>query len=196
MPTAQPTVLLVDDEKDVVDVYALAFTEEYSVLEAYGGEEALEKVSDADVVLLDRRMPGLSGREVLEEIRARDLDVRVAMVTAVDPDFDIAEMGFDAYLTKPVGDDELRETVDELLTLSEYDDRIRERFAIAEKLVALESEKSRQELAASEEYRALTERAAALDERTTETVGEMDSAAFEKAFSGVEDATGGDTDRR
>jgi CheY-like chemotaxis protein len=196
MPTVQPTVLLVDDEKDIVDVYALAFSGEYSVLEAYSGEEALEKVSDADVVLLDRRMPGLSGREVLDEIRARDLDVRVAMVTAVDPDFDIAEMGFDAYLTKPVGDDELRETVDELLTLSEYDDQIRERFAIAEKLVALESEKSRQELAASEEYQTLTERAAKLDERTSETVGDMEPETFEKAISGVDDTQESDPDSR
>jgi len=196
MPTVQPTVLLVDDEKDIVDVYTLAFSGEYSVLEAYSGEEALEKVSDADVVLLDRRMPGLSGREVLDEIRARDLDVRVAMVTAVDPDFDIAEMGFDAYLTKPVDDEELRETVDELLTLSEYDDQIRERFAIAEKLVALESEKSRQELAASEEYQSLTERAAKLDERTSETVGDMEPETFEKAISGVDDTQEGDPDSR
>ena len=194
MPTVQPTVLLVDDEKDVVDVYALAFTGEYTVLKAYGGEEALEQVDDADVVLLDRRMPGLSGREVLDEIRARDVDVRVAMVTAVDPDFDIAEMGLDAYLTKPVGDEELRDTVDELLTLSEYDEQVRERFAIAEKLVALESEKPGQELATNETYRSLKERAAELDERTSETVGDMAPETFEKAISGVGDSQEDESD--
>jgi CheY-like chemotaxis protein len=37
---------------------------------AYGGHEALEELSDdVDVILLDRRMPGLSGDEVLEEVR-------------------------------------------------------------------------------------------------------------------------------
>jgi DNA-binding response OmpR family regulator len=188
MPTAQPTVLLVDDEEDIVDVYALAFDDDdYAVRRAYDGEEALQKVGDADVVLLDRRMPGLSGREVLAEIRSRGIDVRVAMVTAVDPDFDITEMAFDAYLTKPVSDDDLRETVDELLTLSAYDEQVRDRFAVARKLAVLEAEKSERELAASSEYQSLTERAAELDARASETVGEMTAETFEKAVSGLSD---------
>jgi len=188
MPTAQPTVLLVDDEEDIVDVYALAFDDDdYTVRRAYDGEEALQKVADADVVLLDRRMPGLSGREVLAEIRSRGIDVRVAMVTAVDPDFDITEMAFDAYLTKPVSDDDLRETVDELRTLSAYDEQVRDRFAVARKLAVLEAEKSERELAASSEYQSLTERAAEIDARASETVGEMTAETFEKAVSGLSD---------
>jgi DNA-binding response OmpR family regulator len=190
MVTSQPTVLLVDDEEDVVDVYALAFSEgEYTVRKAYGGEEALEKVADVDVVLLDRRMPGLSGQDVLDEIRNRGLDVRVAMVTAVDPDFDITEMPFDTYLTKPVSDDELRATVDELCVLSEYDEQIRERFAVAEKLGVLEAEKTDRELAASDEYAALRERAAELDARSSETFGTMTAETFEKVLSDIEDGS-------
>ena len=188
MATAQPTVLLVDDERDVVDVYALAFTGgEYTVLKAYSGEEALEQVDDADIVLLDRRMPGLSGQDVLDEIRNRGLDVRVAMVTAVDPDFDIADMDFDTYLTKPVSDDELRATVDELLTLSEYDEQVRERFAVAEKLAVLEAEKTENELNASAEYAQLQERAAELDAKSSETFGSMTTETFEKALSELDD---------
>lgn len=187
MVTAQPTVLLVDDEKDVVDVYALAFSVgDYTVLKAYSGEEALEKVDDADVVLLDRRMPGLSGQDVLDEIRDRGLDVRVAMVTAVDPDFDIAEMDFDTYLTKPVSDDELRETVDELCTLSAYDEQVRERFAVAQKIGVLEAEKTERELAASDEYAGLLDRAATLDTLSSETLGTMTAETFEKALSDLE----------
>ena len=190
MVTSQPTVLLVDDEEDVVDVYALAFSEgEYTVRKAYGGEEALEKVADVDVVLLDRRMPGLSGQDVLDEIRNRGLDVRVAMVTAVDPDFDITEMPFDTYLTKPVSDDELRATVDELCVLSEYDEQIRERFAVAEKLGVLEAEKTDRELAASDEYAALREQAAELDARSSETFGTMTAETFEKVLSDIEDGS-------
>jgi len=181
-----PTVLLVDDEQDVVDVYALAFADgEYAVRKAYGGEEALAEAPDADVVLLDRRMPGMSGQEVLTELRARDIDVRVAMVTAVDPDFDIAEMAFDTYLTKPVSDEELRETVDDLFALAAYGEQIRERFAVAEKLAILEDEKTQRELEASEEYAALCDRAAALDEESTETVGAMTQGTFEEALSGI-----------
>jgi CheY-like chemotaxis protein len=188
MATPQPTVLLVDDEQDVVDVYALAFAgDDYSVRRAYGGEEALEKVDGADVVLLDRRMPGLSGGDVLDEIADRGLDVRVAMVTAVDPDFDIAAMPFDAYLTKPVGDDELRDVVDELLTLSAYGEQVRERFAVARTLAALEAEKTDRELADSEEYARLRDRAAELDSASAETFGEMTAGTFEKALSELDD---------
>jgi len=190
MATAQPTVLLVDDERDVVDVYALAFTGgEYTVRKAYSGEEALEQVDGVDVVLLDRRMPGLSGQDVLDEIRNRGLDVRVAMVTAVDPDFDIADMDFDTYLTKPVSDDELRATVDELLTLSEYDTQVRERFAVAEKLAVLEAEKTENELNASDEYAQLRERAAELDAQSSETFGSMTAETFEKALSDLDDGS-------
>jgi DNA-binding response OmpR family regulator len=187
MSTGQPTVLLVDDEKDVVDVYALAFSQDYEVRKAYSGDEALEKVADADVVLLDRRMPGLSGREVLSEIRDREVGVRVAMVTAVDPDYDIAEMPFDAYLTKPVGETELRETVEDLLTLSEYDEQVRERFAVAEKLGALETEKPHEELVESDEYQRLNERATALEAQTAETFGRMGPETFEKAMWDIDD---------
>ncbi|WP_435066992.1 response regulator [Haloplanus sp. C73] len=194
MPTGQPTVLLVDDEPDIVDIYALAFSDaEYAVERAHDGEAALEAAADADVILLDRRMPGLSGEDVLTELRERELDVRVAMVTAVDPDFDIAEMPFDAYLTKPVSDEELRETVDTLLALARYDEQVRERYVVAQKLAMLEAEKTRRELEGSEEYASLRARAAELDAAATETVGEMTRDAFERALSGiVEDGIGRD----
>ncbi|WP_338739710.1 HalX domain-containing protein [Haloplanus salilacus] len=193
MPPEQPTVLLVDDEEDIVDVYALAFSDDYVVEKAYSGEEALEKATDADAILLDRRMPGLSGGDVLDEIRRCGVGARVAMVTAVDPDFDIVEMEFDAYLTKPVTDDELRSTVDELLTLSEYDSQVRERFSVAEKLTTLEAEKPKRELESSSEYQTLRERADELDARASETVGQMDPNTFEKAFFDI-DAGDADAD--
>lgn len=191
MANSSPTVLIVDDEEDVVKIYALALSDAYDVRKAYGGEEALEKVDDTvDVVLLDRRMPGLSGQDVLEEIRQRGIDVRVGMVTAVDPDFDIAEMDFDAYVTKPVADEDIRETVEELLSLSAYDDHTRELFSVAEKKAALESEKTRQELADSDEYETLEKRASELESHAAETMDDMDKEAYEKVLSGLsEDKT-------
>ena len=80
----------------------------HDVRTAYGGEEALEKADeDVDLVFLDRQMPDMSGDDVLERVRERGLDCRVVMVTAVDPDFDIVEMPFDDYLTKPVMRDDV-----------------------------------------------------------------------------------------
>jgi DNA-binding response OmpR family regulator len=188
MTDDSPPVLLIDDEEDVAAIYELALSDEYEVRAAYSGEEALETIDDAvDVVLLDRRMPGLSGNEVLTELRQREFDVRVAMVTAVDPDFDITEMNFDAYLTKPVDDEALREAVEELLTLSEYDDHTRELFSVAEKKATLEAEKTKQELAASDEYEVLQERATELKSHTAERINEMDEDTFEKVFSELSD---------
>ncbi|WP_311173658.1 bacterio-opsin activator domain-containing protein [Halobellus ordinarius] len=138
-----PVVLVVDDDRDLTDTCAYWLREEYDVRVAYGGEEALEKMDDTvDVVLLDRRMPDLSGDEVLEAIDDRGFDCRVAMMTAVDPDTDIVEMPFDEYLVKPVGQDGLRETVEELLVRSEFDEEVREYFALESTEEALDTRKA------------------------------------------------------
>ncbi|WP_276270826.1 response regulator [Haloarcula litorea] len=188
MTDETPTVLIVDDDEDVVDVYALALGGTYEIVKALDGEEALSLLDDTvDVVLLDRRMPGPSGRDVLAEIRDREADVRVAMVTAVDPDFDIATMPFDGYVTKPVDDEELRSTVSRLVSLSAHDDQTRELFAVAEKLAALEAEKTAHELSNSDDYADLRDRAAELDAAATETVGEMEPETFDRVLSEFHD---------
>ena len=185
--SGEPTgVLIVDDQEDVVEVYAMALSAEYTVEKAYDGDEALAALDDSiDVVILDRRMPGLSGREVLAEIRDRDLDVRVAIVTAVDPDFDILEMEFDAYLTKPVEEAELRAVVSDLVDLSAVDADLRELLSLAQRKTTLESEKPRAELAENDEYERLTEREAALQAELSETIDEADEALFERQMQGL-----------
>ena len=117
-----PLVLVVEDEPDLADLYAAWLGDEYRVRTAYGGREALDELDEADevdAILLDRRMPGLSGDEVLTAVRDRGIDCRVAMVTAVEPDFDILEMGFDDYLVKPVSKDDLLGVVETMRSRSE-----------------------------------------------------------------------------
>lgn len=117
MTQAEPgTVLAVDDEPDVGDASKAQFEADDGVETAYSGREVLEKV-DASVtlVLLDGRMPGISGDEGLEEIRDRELGGGVALVIAVDPDFDIIDMPFDEYSPTPVSRDDLSDTIDSLL---------------------------------------------------------------------------------
>ncbi len=177
------TVLIVDDEPSITDLYALRLKGEYDVRTAYGGEEALEKVDgDVDVVLLDRRMPDLSGDEVLERIEERGLDPGVAMVTAVDPDFDILELGFDAYVVKPVPEEKLRETVETLIRRSSYDSKLQELTSLMSKRAALEAEISPDELDDHDEYRRLTERVEDLQAELDETVQELDEDDFSAAF--------------
>lgn len=165
-----PLVLVVEDEPDLADLYAAWLQDEYRVRIAYGGQAALEELDDeVDVVLLDRRMPGLSGDEVLEVVGERDIDCRVAMVTAVEPDFDIVSMGFDDYLVKPVSRDALLETIDSLELRSQYDEGVQELFALASKKGLLEAEKTGSELSGSDEYRRL-------EERFGEVRGDLDGA--------------------
>jgi DNA-binding response OmpR family regulator len=177
------TILIVDDEPSITDLYALRLEDEYDVRTAYSGSEALEKIDeDVDVVLLDRRMPDLSGDEVLSKIREEGIECRVAMVTAVDPDFDILDLGFDAYVVKPVSEEDLKDTVDTLLRRATYDDQLRDLTAMMSKKAALESEKSEDELADNEEYQRLTDRLEDVRGSLDETLEELDEEDFSAAF--------------
>ena len=165
------TVLVVDDETAIREMYA-DMLERFvgGVKVAADGETALSLLDETvDVVLLDRRMPGQSGDEVLEAIRASGHDCRVAMLTAVEPDEDIATMSFDTYLTKPVTVGELRMVIERLLALDDYETALEERFRIAQKLGALETAKTEGELADSAAYADLRSRYRTLTE-------EMDAA--------------------
>jgi len=176
-------VLVVDDEESVAEVFALWLEDDYDVRVATGGEAALEAMDgDVDAVLLDRRMPGLSGDAVLAEMRERGFDAPVAMVTAVDPDLDILEMAFDDYLTKPVTKDELYRTIERLLALEDYDDRAKEHFSLAQKLATLEAEKSKAELEGSEEYLEMRERLDTVRDELDDLVAHMDERASTLLF--------------
>lgn len=175
MSDASPLVLVVEDEPDLADLYATWLSSDYRVRTAYGGHEALDALdNDVDVVLLDRRMPGLSGDEVLAAVRDRGIDCRVAMVTAVEPDFDIVAMGFDDYLVKPVTKDTLRDTVSTLCTRNTYGEGVQELFSLASKKALLEGEKSSTELEDSDEYAELTARIKKLQSELDQTVGDVD----------------------
>ena len=151
-----PTVLIVEDEQHLADLYTDYLRDEYHVRTAYSGEEGLELLSnDVDVVLLDRRMPVVSGNEVLAQIEERGLRCRVAMVTAVNPDFDIIEMRVDDYLVKPVTRDDLRDVVDRLYKIREYNDRLQTLTSKKLKRNVLQVEKSKAELQESERYQQL-----------------------------------------
>ncbi|WP_049923734.1 HalX domain-containing protein [Halopiger djelfimassiliensis] len=164
-------ILVVDDEKRLADPFATWLETEWSAEAAYSGEGALEKLSDSvDVVLLDRRMPDLSGDEVLTEIRDAGYDCQVVMVTAVDPDFDIIDMGFDDYLVKPVSRDELIEIVEDVTTRATYEAEIQEYYSLVSKKALLESKKTERELAGNEEYQELRERVAELEARVDDAV--------------------------
>jgi len=176
MSEDEQSILVVDDESRLADLFAAWLQADWSVETAYDGESALETMDDSvEIVLLDRRMPGLSGDQVLERIREGGYDARVVMVTAVDPDFDIIEMGFDDYLVKPVSKDELLDIVDRVKTRSTYEAEIQEYYSLVSKKSLLESEKSERELSNNEEYQELIERVDDLEDRVDDSVGRLEN---------------------
>ena len=174
--TADATVLVVDDETEVADVYALRLRNQYETETAYGGAAALERLDDdIDVVLLDRRMPDVGGDEVLKEIRDRDVSTRVIMITAVDPDFDIIEMPFDDYLCKPVEKADLVAAIDQQLAARRYGDRLAEYLEVTSKLALLKGEKTAQTLDENEGVEALQRRADTLQAEMDEALSDFDN---------------------
>ncbi len=158
------SVLVVEDEPDIAALYAGFLEERYAVTVAETAAEAIDRVDRTiDVVLLDRRLPDESGDTVLEHIRESGYDCRVAMVTAVEPDFDIIDMGFDLYLTKPVSRAKLLAAINTLLTRSEYDELVQQAAALASKRALLNSEKPAAQREDNESYAELVDQLESLD---------------------------------
>jgi two-component system phosphate regulon response regulator PhoB len=112
---APARILVVEDERDISALVAYHLTKEgYRVRTAEGGVEAIESAESErpDLIVLDLMLPGLSGYEVLTELRRRpDLtDVPVILLTARREEADRVkgfELGADDYLTKPFSPREL-----------------------------------------------------------------------------------------
>lgn len=101
-----PTVLLADDEEELLELYEIWLSEDCEVRTAAAGEAALAAADESvDLAILDRRMPDLSGEEVLAALREQEIDCRAAMLTGMAPE-DVGD--FDDYLRKPVDQEDLR----------------------------------------------------------------------------------------
>jgi two-component system, OmpR family, alkaline phosphatase synthesis response regulator PhoP len=103
---AVKSILVVDDERNIVDLLRLYLEKEgYAVIAAGDGEQALvfHQRHEPDLVILDLMLPKRDGFEVCREIRRRG-DTPVIMLTARDEDVDAIvglELGADDYVTKP-----------------------------------------------------------------------------------------------
>jgi len=180
-------ILVVEDKTELADLYSGWLSERYPVRVANDGPEALEEFDeDVEVVLLDRELPGMNGKAVLSMLRDRGADCQVAMVTAVEPEVDVVEMGFDAYVTKPVRDDELFELVDHLLHRRVYDENVRRLFAAISKQIALESEYTREELDEDPQYQHLLAEIEKLREETADLAEQFDDDNFRTALSSLQ----------
>ena len=107
------TVLIVEDEQNIVDILSFILTKEgYDTLEALDGPTGLQLAleQNPDLVLLDLMLPGMDGFEVCEKIRAAGSAVPIVMLTAREEEDDKVrglELGADDYITKPFKNREL-----------------------------------------------------------------------------------------
>lgn len=114
-------ILVVEDDKKVASFLEKGLREEgYSVDVAHDGPGGLMKahVYDYDLLILDVMLPGMSGLEIIRELRAREKGTPALMLTARDAREDVVmglDAGADDYLAKPFGFDELLARIRALL---------------------------------------------------------------------------------
>jgi len=110
--TTRARILVIDDDEVVRLSYAMSLAADYETQTAPDGERGLSLMqrSPADVVLLDQRMPGMHGLEVLKAIKARWPESEVVIITGypcVASAKEAVRLGAFDYLAKPVGPDEV-----------------------------------------------------------------------------------------
>ena len=112
-------VLLVDDERDFVEALSERLQmRDYSSAAVYGGEEALSIIEEdePDVMVLDLKMPGIDGLEVLRRVKEKHPNVEVIVLTGHGSEEAARlclELGACAYLEKPVDIDKLTKAMQE-----------------------------------------------------------------------------------
>ncbi len=123
------SVLIVDDEKNIL----LTLSQSLEVLQletdtATNGEEALAKLKEKDfgLILLDLRMPGMDGMEVLRKVREIRPDIRIIMITAygtIELAVEAMKLGAVDFIQKPFSPEEIRELVSRVLDREKLDER-------------------------------------------------------------------------
>ncbi|MDQ5987259.1 MAG: Regulatory protein AtoC [Syntrophus sp. SKADARSKE-3] len=111
------TILIIDDDESSRESLEMYFSEiGFDVVTASTGEQGVKKYRDnkIDVVILDIRLPDKDGFDVIDDLRVRQDDVKVIMITAYHDEQTILrakEKGSFAYIKKPIDLDELDRVV-------------------------------------------------------------------------------------
>lgn len=191
--THDPAAMIVEDDVDLANLYATWLSKDFDVRTVHSGTDALDAFTErVDVIVLDRRLPDRSARELLMDMEKMLEDRGVVLISAVPPDFDVVEVGFDEYLTKPIDRAQLVNAVESVLDRSseDGDDRTLRRLLATRN--ALRSDKPDSELRESDEYEKLQGRIdeiRATDDGTTEASDDGSSAGTGGSDSADDDGT-------
>lgn len=121
MATQKPRILIADDEKNIRFTLAHALERSgYEIATAVNGEDALKQMDaeEYDLLLLDLRMPGMDGMDVLKETAKRFPATRVVIVTAhgtVENAVEAVKLGAVDFIQKPFSPTEIRDLVAQVL---------------------------------------------------------------------------------
>ncbi len=113
----KPKILVADDDQEVVDAVKMALeSEDYEVLSANDGQEALEifKEDEIDIVVSDIKMPEIDGLELLKKVKEISPSTKVIMMTAyasVDSAVEAMKEGASDYIRKPIEVIDIRTTI-------------------------------------------------------------------------------------
>ena len=129
------SVLIVDDEKNI----RLTLSQSLESLEidtdtAANGEEALAKIGETDfgLILLDLKMPGMDGIEVLRKVREMRPDIRVIIITAygtIESAIEAVKLGAVDFIQKPFAPAEIRELITQVFDREKLDEKKAEDYA-------------------------------------------------------------------
>ncbi|MDA0748545.1 MAG: response regulator [bacterium] len=126
MESANKTILIVDDEPFNLDLLEQELMDDYRVVRAETGEQALEQAdaADPDLILMDVRMPGIGGLEAVRQLRtcAQHLTTPVIMLTAQTGLDDVVkglDSGADDYISKPFEPEDLHARIRSALRLGQ-----------------------------------------------------------------------------
>ena len=107
------TILVIDDDAELQDTIAVMLEQEgYKVFQTLDGRSGYEKalVLKPDLMLVDLRLPGMSGMEICKQLRSSQIQTPIIVLSAVGEEVDkvlLLEIGADDYVTKPFGRREL-----------------------------------------------------------------------------------------
>ncbi|MEN2994962.1 MAG: response regulator [Thermodesulfovibrio sp.] len=110
-------ILVVDDEKNILMLYKAELEEEgYEVIIANSGREAIElfETQKPDIVTLDIMMPDIDGIQVLRQLKQKNPNIPVIMLTAYDYRDDFSIWASDAYVVKSSDLTPLKKTIKEI----------------------------------------------------------------------------------
>ncbi len=130
-------ILIVDDERSILEWMKIALEDKYDVLTTQDGRSALNIIKEENPLLIitDIKMPGISGFEILEEVKKINFNIPVIIITAyasLDSAIEAFRKGASDYMVKPFSEEELIYRIEKYLPLIKED---REFIAVDEKTI-------------------------------------------------------------